>query len=72
MNAALDLRHRAVAALSRARGGAYLPEAYVGQESFVSAPEILALAAAARIGAAASVRGRACSTSAAGWAAPAT
>ena len=60
MTAAPDLRHRAVAALARARSIASLPEAYFGQESFVSATEILALARAAGVG-----EGRASSTSAA-------
>jgi len=50
MTAAPDFRHRAVAALARARSTASLPEAYFGQESFVSAKEILALARAAGVG----------------------
>jgi SAM-dependent methyltransferase len=50
MTAAPDIRHRSVAALARARSAAYLPEAYVGQESFVSAAEILELARAAGVG----------------------
>jgi SAM-dependent methyltransferase len=46
-----DVRHRAVAALAAARDRAFLPEAYAGQESFVSAAEVLGLASAAGVGA---------------------
>lgn len=49
MSTTPDHRHRAVAALARARCRAYLPEAYAGQESFVSAAEVLALAGAAGV-----------------------
>jgi SAM-dependent methyltransferase len=42
-------RHRAVAALARARERAYHPEPYAGQESFVSRDEVLELAAAAGV-----------------------
>jgi SAM-dependent methyltransferase len=42
-------RHRAVAALAAARRRAFLPETYAGQESFVSAAEVLELARAAGV-----------------------